>query len=97
MKLEHEQNPEIKRLIISLDVNKEFIIAEDGYVYYWPQGAGGCLNERILRIIADELEWRNAEWDAVVKRVNSRPTPPQQIDQQIDQQIEFGGQDRQSF
>jgi hypothetical protein len=46
----------------------EFVTDVDGYVYYWPTGCNGHFASHHLRRIATELDDRNAEWDAQIKR-----------------------------
>lgn len=46
---------------------RDFITFEDGYVWYWPSGVGG-FNAGELRALADELDRRNAEWNAIVQK-----------------------------
>lgn len=45
---------------------RDFIAFEDGYLRYWPDKINGALSAADLRIIADELDRRNAPWDAQV-------------------------------
>lgn len=54
------------RIIELADERKEFVALEDGYSYYWPK-EGGALSTNDLRVLADELDRRNAPWDKVVK------------------------------
>lgn len=56
------------RVIQMCDERDEFGPLEDGYVYYWPSAKQGAIAAEELRIIADELDRRNAEWDAQVQR-----------------------------
>jgi len=49
-------------LIEKCDKHDEFVQFEDGFVYYWPVGRGG-ISAVHLRIIADELDRRNAAWE----------------------------------
>lgn len=42
----------------------------DGFVKFWPQKAG-CLEAHHLRMLADELDKRNADWQ---KQIDSDPT-----------------------
>ena len=53
----------IARVISMTDERKEFVTGEDGYVYYWPEGKHGAQSAVDLRILADELDKRNAAWD----------------------------------
>jgi hypothetical protein len=59
---------ENKRIIAMMDERNEFGPLEDGYIYYWPSPNMGALGPHTLRVIADELDRRNAEWDAEVQR-----------------------------
>ena len=43
----------------------DIIVLEDGFRYFAP-GGGGALSADNLRVIADELDSRNAEWSAQV-------------------------------
>jgi hypothetical protein len=44
----------------------EFPTMEDGYVVWWPDFCGS-IRASELRALADELDRRNAEWDAIVR------------------------------
>lgn len=44
----------------------EFVPLEDGFVYYWPSGSG-ALPAVALRALADELDRRNAAWNAEIE------------------------------
>lgn len=67
---------DIVRLV---EERKEFMMDVDGYVIYWPNtepcthasggttGGGGAYSSYMLRAIADELDRRNAAWDAQVR------------------------------
>ena len=44
----------------------DFVTDVDGYVYFWATGRGGY-SAWMLRTIADYLDARNAEWDAIVQ------------------------------
>lgn len=47
----------------------DFVTLEDGYKYYWPYGEHrGAMSAELLRLIADELDAANAEWDAIVQQ-----------------------------
>lgn len=52
------------RLIELAQAAQQFVTAEDGYVYYWPKACSGALSPWQLRLIAEELERRNAPWHA---------------------------------
>jgi hypothetical protein len=43
---------------------QDMVTGEDGYVVYWPSENRGSWSAHHLRIIADELDRRNAKWDA---------------------------------
>lgn len=73
----HSQT-ERERLIKIIEERDEFVTFEDGYIYWWPEvkavkhsdgtftsGSGG-FSSAMLRIIADELDKRNAAWDAEI-------------------------------
>lgn len=53
--------------IATADSEGEFVTADDGYVVYWPNGCPGAFNAWTLRAFADELDRRNAAWDAQVQ------------------------------
>jgi hypothetical protein len=49
-------------------VRGDFVTLEDGYKYYWPHGEhSGAMSAELLRLIANELDAANAEWDAIVQ------------------------------
>ena len=48
-------------------IEEDFEKLDDGYVYYF-KSKPGAIGSFELRAIADELDRRNAEWDAQVKR-----------------------------
>ena len=58
---------ENRRVIAMLDARNEFGPLEDGYIYYFPSPNMGALASYQLRLIADELDRRNAEWDKHVQ------------------------------
>lgn len=42
----------------------DFITGDDGYKIYWPEGfQGGGFSSWLLRLIADELDKANEDWD----------------------------------
>lgn len=47
----------------------DFVELEDGYVHYWPtnDASRGALPAWALRELADELDRRNAAWDAIIQ------------------------------
>lgn len=49
------------------DERGDLVIFEDGYTYYCPTGGGG-LTAHNLRVIADELDRRNAPVDKFLRR-----------------------------
>ena len=52
----------------------EFITDVDGFVYYWPKNArGGHLAAHHLRALADELDRRNAPWEAQINAYFKEP------------------------
>lgn len=56
-----------ERVIRISDELDEFITDVDGFVYWWPDGSEhGHLSACHLRILADELDRRNAEWQAKI-------------------------------
>lgn len=59
---------EIARIIRITDERMDFVQDVDGYVYYSPNGANGHLSAWMLRALADELDQRNAPWDAQINR-----------------------------
>jgi hypothetical protein len=60
--------PVPSKLIQKADITGDFITEVNGYVVWWPRGLGGFLNAASLRELADELDRRNAAWDAQVRK-----------------------------
>jgi hypothetical protein len=58
---------EIQKIINHHEKRDEFVTDADNYVYWWPEGSKGHLAAVHLRVLADELDRRNTEWD---KQVN---------------------------
>ena len=58
----HEDS--VKALIASVDAAGEFVTDVDGFVYYWQSPNHGHLSAWMLRAIANELDQRNAAWNA---------------------------------
>jgi hypothetical protein len=55
------------RIITVAESSDEFVTLEDGFVYYWPSKEHyGALTATELRALADELDRRNAEWQATI-------------------------------
>lgn len=50
-----------KHIVKLAEERGEFTTSEDGFVYWWPS-KNGCLAAHHLRILADELDKRNAKW-----------------------------------
>lgn len=46
----------------------EIIMGDDGYYIWWPEGNNGAHAAWHLRVIADELDRRNADWDAHIQK-----------------------------
>lgn len=67
--LEEKMSDHRKKIIDSLELNGELIMLEDGYQYFAPRSGAGVISARELRIIADELDRRNKEWDEPVKSI----------------------------
>lgn len=55
------------RVITMCDERDEIDRLDDGYQYYFPSGHG-ALSSVDLRIIADELDRRNKDWEEQVER-----------------------------
>jgi hypothetical protein len=53
--------------IASAESEGELVAGDDGYVVYWPKGCHGAFTAWTLRLFADELDRRNAVWDAQVQ------------------------------
>jgi hypothetical protein len=53
---------------------QQFGPSDDGYYYWWPtdeidgRAPYGCWSAESLRIIADELDERNKDWDEKIKK-----------------------------
>lgn len=56
------------RIIAMTEARGEFLHLEDGYVYLAPEGSiHGAFASWMLRALADELDRRNAAWDAQIQ------------------------------
>lgn len=66
------------------DERGDFVTGDDGYVVFWPDGVHvGAFNSHDLRVIAAELDRRNAAWDAQIQsdpRIAARSAEPQDSD-----------------
>ncbi|EPR09803.1 hypothetical protein M527_06655 [Sphingobium indicum IP26] len=62
--------------IASADSEGEFVAGDDGYMVYWPKGCHGAFNAWTLRLFADELDRRNADWDRHFNDHNPLPSAP---------------------
>jgi len=40
----------------------DFVALEDGYYYYYPEKARGAISASELRVLADILDAKNANW-----------------------------------
>lgn len=56
------------RLILLVEEREDFVRDVDGYVYFAPNRANGHLSASMLRALADELDRRNAPWDAQINQ-----------------------------
>lgn len=57
------QDERAAKLISKCDEHRDFISGDDGYIVYWPAMRHGALGSWGLRVIAQELDQRNKEWD----------------------------------
>lgn len=57
----------MKTVVQMAEERGELFADVDGFVYYWPK-TGGSLSAHHLRQLADELDRRNAEWEAQIAR-----------------------------
>lgn len=51
----------------------------DGYFYYWPKEKPGSWASYSLRLIADELDKINKEWDEEIKKYFDEQNKSEQI------------------
>jgi hypothetical protein len=55
----------------------DFETLDDGLVYYWPEGSRrGAYSAAFLRAVADELDRRNAAWQATIDNDPTLATLP---------------------
>jgi hypothetical protein len=55
------------RLAHQLINNKEVIAGDDGFYVYWPTNKFGTFDSRLLRQIADFLDWLNEPWQKQIE------------------------------
>lgn len=55
------------RIIQIAEERGEFLYLEDGFLYYAPNG-GGAISAHQLRILADELDRRNKDWEEQINK-----------------------------
>jgi hypothetical protein len=48
-------------------IREDIVTLEDGFKYYWPESGTGALSSSHLRLIADELDRLNKEWEDKIK------------------------------
>lgn len=53
-------------IIRKSEANGDFVTGDDGFVVFWPEGQCGGFEAWHLRVIADELDRRNASWQAEI-------------------------------
>lgn len=64
---------EAKRILRMARDRGEFIKMECGYYHYWPSKIyNGAMSASVLRILADELDAMNKDWDEQVKKDTGR-------------------------
>jgi hypothetical protein len=55
----------MSRIVEMAHTAGEFVTGDDGFVVYWPKNQrGGCYSAHDLRALADEIDKRNAAWQA---------------------------------
>ena len=59
---------EALRIIAMSDEYGDFVTGDDGFVVFWPGAGRGAFEAWHLRIIADELDKRNAPWAAQIEQ-----------------------------
>lgn len=68
-----ETAKERERIFSLMDRAGDFVVGDDGFVVFWPQGAlQGAMNPWMLRMIADEIDRRNEAWQAQVDEVAAK-------------------------
>lgn len=67
----------MSRIVEMADTAGEFITGDDGFVVYWPTNKrGGYYAAHDLRALADELDRRNAAWEAELNAYFEREPRP---------------------
>ena len=61
-----------KRIIEKLDADKCLDTLDDGYLRFWPSPNRGCFSADALRVIADEIDSRNEEYDRFMKKMRTK-------------------------
>lgn len=58
----------VDRVVKLANERGDFVRMEDGYTCYWPSNAAsrGALPSWALRVLADELDRRDASWDSII-------------------------------
>jgi hypothetical protein len=79
-------NEEERLRVIGLHESRgDFVTDVDGFVYYWPTDTNGSQAAHHLRWIADELDRRNAPWQAQIDRYFNEQENKQKDEQKMDQ------------
>lgn len=61
-------------ILRKVEERKEICTLEDGFMYYFPSTQGG-LSASVLRIIADELDRMNADWQKQIDEYFDKQSP----------------------
>lgn len=56
----------IRHIVASSDQSGDFVMGDDGFVVFWPEVQRGAFEAWHLRVLADELDKRNAPWMAQI-------------------------------
>lgn len=57
-----------RKVLAAVRRDGDIITGDDGYRVFWPDHRRGFLDAFALRVIADELDRLNKDWDEQVKR-----------------------------
>jgi hypothetical protein len=63
--IDPEKTAEWRRRMLEF-CEPDIVTADDGYKVFWPTKNNGYYGAYLLRIIADELDKRNEQWDLEV-------------------------------